>query len=81
MAIQLQVSPEGRLTLPARVRERLGVKNGGTLLLEEAENGVLLRSVEQAISQAQAIRRRYPDGGADSCVDAFLASRTSDNGL
>ena len=50
-------------------------------VLEEAENGVLLRSVEQAISQAQAIRRRYPDGGADSCVDAFLASRTSDSGL
>ena len=81
MAIQLQVSPEGRFTLPARVRERLGVKNGGTLLLEEAENGVLLRSVEQAISRAQVIPRRYPDGDPDSCVDAFLVSRTSDNGL
>jgi bifunctional DNA-binding transcriptional regulator/antitoxin component of YhaV-PrlF toxin-antitoxin module len=81
MAMQMQVSPEGRLTLPARVQVRLGVENGGTLLREDVENGVLLRSVKQAIAQAQAIRRRYPSVSADASVDAFLASRTSESGL
>ena len=80
MAIQLNISPEGRVSLPAAIRARLGVEGGGTLFVEEVENGVLLRSVAQAIEQAQAIKRKHSTGNAAASVDAFLAGRRNDSG-
>ena len=80
MAIQLNVSPEGRLTLPTAIRTRLGVEGGGTLVVEVVENGVLLRSVTQAIEQTQVINRKHFAGNTEASVDAFLAVRTDDNG-
>jgi len=73
MAIQLSISPQGRVRLPAAIRAHLGVKCGGTLFVEEVENGVLLRSVAQVIGQAQALKdyRRMPVGSgreAEACL-------------
>ena len=80
MAIRLRISPEGRISLPAAIRARLGVECGGTLIVEEVENGVLLRSATQVIVQAQTINRKhFPDNTAVS-VDAFLAARIGDSG-
>ena len=80
MAIQLSISPEGWVSLPAVIRARLGVEGGGTLIVEEVENGVLLRSVAQALTLAQAINRKHFCDNADASVDAFLAVRRNDSG-
>ncbi|MGZ3173434.1 MAG: AbrB family transcriptional regulator [Croceibacterium sp.] len=80
MAIQLNVSPEGRVSLPTAIRAYLGVECGGTLIVEEVENGVLLRSVAQAIAQAQTIGRKHMAGNMAASVDAFLAARRNDTG-
>ena len=80
MAIRLSISPEGRISLPAAIRAGLGVECGGTLIVEEVENGVLLRSATQVIVQAQTINRKhFPDNTAVS-VDAFPAARIRDSG-
>jgi AbrB family looped-hinge helix DNA binding protein len=80
LAIQLSISPEGWVSLPAVIRARLGVEGGGTLVVEDVENGVLLRSIRQAIQRAQAINRQHCSGGTDASVDAFLAARRNDSG-
>ena len=80
MPIELSISPEGRVNLPAAIRERLGVECGGSLIVEEVENGVLLRSVAQAIEQAQTIKRKHSAGITDTSVNAFLIARRNDSG-
>jgi len=39
----LIVSNRGQLTLPANVRKRFGIKNGGAVILEERENELVLK--------------------------------------
>lgn len=37
------VSPRGQITLPAELRHRLGIKEGGVVTLEERDGSVILR--------------------------------------
>ncbi|MDE2563016.1 MAG: AbrB/MazE/SpoVT family DNA-binding domain-containing protein [Sphingomonadales bacterium] len=80
MTIQVAITPNGRMSLPADIRKRLGVAGGGALLVEETEDGVILRTVAQSIAHAQAIARKCAAGNADTSVDAFLANRKADSG-
>ena len=54
MTIQVSVTPNGRMSLPADIRKRLGVAGGGALLVEETPDGVILRTVAQSIAHAKA---------------------------
>ena len=59
MTYHLNVAPNGRVVLPADVRKRLGLSEGGDLLMEETPDGLVLRTVAQAVAHAQAIALRY----------------------
>jgi len=37
MTIQVSITPNGRMSLPAEIRKRLGVASGGALLVEETQ--------------------------------------------
>lgn len=39
----LIVSNRGQLTLPANLRKRFGIKNGGAVILEERDNELVLK--------------------------------------
>jgi len=39
----LIVSNRGQLTLPANLRRRFGIKNGGAVILEERDNELVLK--------------------------------------
>jgi AbrB family looped-hinge helix DNA binding protein len=39
----LIVSARGQLTLPANLRKRFGIKNGGAIILEERDNELVLK--------------------------------------
>ena len=39
----LIVSNRGQLTLPANLRKRFGIKNGGAVILEERDNELILK--------------------------------------
>ena len=80
MTVHVTIMPNGRMSLPADVRRRLGLSGGGEVVLEETEDGVILRTLEQTVARSQATVRRYTDGNADSSVDAFLAQRRADWG-
>ncbi len=80
MTYQVKITPEGRMSLPADLRKRLGLSGGGALLVEETDDGVVLRTVAQAVAHAQEIARRYTKGMDGFSVDDFLAQRRSDSG-
>ena len=80
MTIQVNITPQGRMSLPADLRRRLGLVEGGAVFLEETEDGVVLRTAAQAVAHAQAIAKRFADGGKRVSVSGFLAHRKADSG-
>jgi AbrB family looped-hinge helix DNA binding protein len=75
MGLHVKVAPNGRLVLPAQVRQHMGLEEGGDLILDETEEGVVLRTLEQVVRRAQAISRRVLAGKSGASVDDFLAER------
>lgn len=80
MTIQVNITPNGRMSLPADLRKRLGLTEGGAVFLEETEDGVVLRTAAQAVARAQAIARRFTANKRDASVDSFLAQRRQESG-
>ena len=69
MTLQINITPNGRMSLPADVRKRLGLSGG-----------VVLRTASQAVARAQALAKQYTGGNPDASVDAFLARRREESG-
>lgn len=68
------------MNLPADIRKRLGLAMGGAVLLEETEDGVVLRTPAQAVARARAIARRAGGNKAKASSEAFIAARRADSG-
>lgn len=79
MTVQVNITPNGRMSLPVGIRKRLGLEGGGAVLVEETADGIILRTVDQAVAKAQAIAKRYAQQPGAS-VDDFLAGRREDSG-
>ena len=73
-----RVTAEGRLSLPAEVRRRHGLAEGGELLVEDLGDAIVLRTVPQAIARARKISAQLTRGRAGASVDDFLADRARD---
>ena len=51
------------MSLPADLRKRLGLVEGGAVFVEETEDGIVLRTAAQTVAHAQAIAKRFAGGG------------------
>lgn len=80
MTVQVNITPNGRMSLPADIRKRLGLTGGGAVYLDETEDGVVLRTANQAVARAQALAKQYTGGKPEASVDAFLNRRSEDSG-
>ena len=80
MAIQVNITPNGRMSLPADLRKRLGLSGGGALLVEETPDGIILRTVAQSVAHARAVARQYTADKPETSVDSFLANRRAESG-
>jgi AbrB family looped-hinge helix DNA binding protein len=80
MSVQVTITPNGRMSLPVDIRKRLGLARGGALLVEETEDGVILRTVAQSIAHARALAKQYTGHNGETWVDAFLARRREESG-
>jgi len=80
VTLQINITANGRMSLPADVRKRLGLTGGGAVYLDETEDGVVLRTANQAVARAQTLAKRYTDGNPEASVDAFLHRRREDSG-
>ena len=80
MTIQINITPNGRMSLPADVRKRLGLTDGGAIYLDETDDGITLRTASQAVTRAQALAKQYTGDNPNASVDAFLSRRREDSG-
>lgn len=80
MIVQINITPNGRMSLPADIRKRLALTGGGAIYLDETDDGVVLRTAAQAVARAQALAKRYTSDQPESSVDVFLANRGEDSG-
>lgn len=80
MTFQVNITPNGRLSLPVELRKRLGLTDGGALLIEETDDGLILRTVAQSVAHARELARRYTANKPEASVDAFLANRRVESG-
>jgi AbrB family looped-hinge helix DNA binding protein len=75
MSVQINITANGRMSLPADIRKQLGLSGGGVVYLDQMDDGVVLRTAAQAVARAQALSRKLLDGKPDASVDDFLAQR------
>lgn len=80
MTVQVNITPNGRMSLPADIRKRLGLTDGGAVYLDETADGVVLRTAAQAVARAQALAKQFTGGNPDASVDSFLARRRDESG-
>lgn len=81
MGIEINVAANGRMVLPADVRKRLGLENGGKLVLNESEFGLELTNFRQRARRAQALYKKYSEGKQTISVDEFIAMRREEAAL
>ncbi|MBB5712726.1 AbrB/MazE/SpoVT family DNA-binding domain-containing protein [Sphingomonas xinjiangensis] len=80
MTFQINITSNGRMSLPADIRKRLGLTSGGAVYLDETEDGIVLRTAAQSVARAQALAKQYTGDNPDASVDAFLARRREESG-
>jgi AbrB family looped-hinge helix DNA binding protein len=75
-----QVSPSGRLSLPADFRKALGLERGGKVLVELAGDEIRLRTIRAAVERVQARAKQLFAGKPHVSSADFLAHRRQDWG-
>ncbi len=75
MAVHVKLAANGRICIPADVRARLGLKDGDSLTLDETEEGMVLRTMEQSVRRAQAIYQEMMKGKSGATVEDFLREK------
>ncbi|WP_342241907.1 AbrB/MazE/SpoVT family DNA-binding domain-containing protein [Inquilinus sp. OTU3971] len=71
-----KVSESGRLSIPAELRRAVGLERGGDVVVELDGRDIRIRTVAEAVAQAQALSRQLlGDRAASASVDDFLAER------
>jgi bifunctional DNA-binding transcriptional regulator/antitoxin component of YhaV-PrlF toxin-antitoxin module len=78
--MKARVMPDGRISLPAGLRKKHGLIQGGEVIVEDAGDAIVLRTLDQVVARAQALSRKLVDGKSGRSVDDFLADRARDAG-
>ena len=73
--MRAKVMPDGRMSLPADLRKRHGLGNGGEVIVEDVGDAIVLRTLDQVVARAQDMSRRLIGGQVGACVEDFLADR------
>jgi AbrB family looped-hinge helix DNA binding protein len=76
--MKAKVMPDGRISLPAGLRKKYHLVQGGEVIVEDTGDAIVLRTLDQVVARAQALSRRLVAGQAGSTVDDFLADRARD---
>lgn len=68
--------PDGRLNLPSEIRDKHGLAGGGEVIVEDAGDAIVLRTLDHVVARAQALSRELLADKAGASVDDFLAGRS-----
>jgi len=73
-SVKVRLGPDGRIVVPAAMREALGLKEGDVLFARLEGGEIKLLTAKAAMLRAQAVMRQFvPDGV--SLVDELIAER------
>jgi AbrB family looped-hinge helix DNA binding protein len=67
--------PDGRVSLPAELRKKHGLAQGGDVIVEDVGDAIVLRTVDQVVARSQALSRALVAGKTGASVEDFLADR------
>ena len=73
-SVKVRLGPDGRVVIPASIREALGLKEGDVLFARLEGGEIKLLTPEAAMRRAQAIVRQFVPEGV-SLVDELIADR------
>jgi AbrB family looped-hinge helix DNA binding protein len=76
-----KVMPDGRISLPVSVRRKHGLVHGGEVIVEDADDAIILRTLDQVVARAQALSRKLIEGRAGSSVEDFMADRAREEAI
>lgn len=76
----ITMADNGRLVVPAGLRQQLGMPKGGKLVASIRDGVLVLEPFEAAVRRVQALARSYRKPGSGSVVDEFLAERRREAG-
>jgi len=71
---KVRLGPDGRIVIPAALREALGLKEGDTLIASMDQGELRLMTIQAAVRRAQAVLRQFVPEGV-SLVDELLEDR------
>ena len=54
--MKAKVMPDGRMSLPADLRRRHGLGDGGEVMVEDLGDAIVLRTLDQVVARAQALK-------------------------
>lgn len=74
MEVKTQMDKSGRIVVPARLRNSLGIQPGDEIVLRLENGEIRLIPLRQAVKMAQETVRRYVPAGT-SLVDALIQAR------
>jgi AbrB family looped-hinge helix DNA binding protein len=72
--IKAQIDKSGRILVPAKFRNSLGIQPGDEILIRLENGAICLVPFRQAVRMAQETVRRYVPAG-NSLVDALIQAR------
>jgi AbrB family looped-hinge helix DNA binding protein len=75
--VRTRIDRQGRIVIPAEVRERAGLKPGDVVTIAADETGLTLRTHQQAIRALQELARRHVPKGV-SLADELIAERRAE---
>lgn len=73
--MRAKVMPDGRLSLPAAMRRRHGLDQGGDVIIVDTGDAIVVRTIDQITRLAQALSRQILANHPDASVDDFMAER------
>ena len=78
MSTQLQVGPQGRVVIPAALRQAMGIEPGSVLLAQVIDGKLVLETQAQVLNQffSRFAKARLQPGG--SVVDELIDERRAE---
>ena len=77
MGASVRISANGRICIPADVRQRLGLRDGDMLSLTVTDDALVLRTPAQNVRAVQEEVRKLMEGKPAYTMEDFLRDRRS----
>jgi bifunctional DNA-binding transcriptional regulator/antitoxin component of YhaV-PrlF toxin-antitoxin module len=57
--VNARITADGRVSLPAELRKKHGLLQGGEVIVEDADDAIVPRTVDQVVARGQALSRSW----------------------